>query len=749
MRHNRYNVPVRRPLLRSLLVLAAVVAGLTTLTSAQGGVFSGANGRIAYTCGVTICTVDPANPPRVTLNAGLTTPVSDPSWSSDGSQIAYVDAAGGITVADADGTGGVEITPGGSQPSFSEDGLRVAYVRSGDIWSSFSNTGGGESHLTTSAAVDADPAYSPDGSEIAFASDAGGGVFHIWTMNADGSGTPQQLTTGAGGDRSPTWSPTGATIVYSHGGELFAVNTFSLVAADLGVAGTDPAFSPDGSKIAFSTPVTHGLSYMVATAGGAVTPVDTSAGNSQPDWQSVTLSGPPSNFTGPPVNVAYPTVNLSFGDTAPTLGDFLTASVGTWNGAFPITYTYQWRRCEPEDVLNGSCFDIAGARSSFYTPVAADYGKRLRVLVTATNSQGNARQLSQVTEPVTADAPHLHATPQITGGNTVDTPLGLTPGTWDGSTPLTFTYSWRRCNPIGDFASCVAIPGETDSSYTPTVADIGFSIRVWITGTNLAGSDSGITNHTFPIVDKPHFAPSTVSAPAIAGTFVVGRQLTGFAGSFSGDVPIATKRTWQRCDATGAACHAIPGATKLIYHPTAKDLGSTLRFVVLATNTYGSFVARSDPSDPVVATPPNRRGRHIVGTARGEYIAGGGFDDDILGMGGSDTILGGAGDDMLDGGLGNDVLTGGAGADRILGGAGSDTIYAADGERDVIDCGDGADRAIVDAVDVVKNCEVVETPPVATDNPPSGGSPGSGSPGSGSGSGSSGSGSPGSGSGSP
>ena len=78
----------------------------------------------------------------------------------------------------------------------------------------------------------------------------------------------------------------------------------------------------------------------------------------------------------------------------------------------------------------------------------------------------------------------------------------------------------------------------------------------------------------------------------------------------------------------------------------------------------------------------------------------------MLGLGGNDTLLGGAGDDCLVGGPGNDVLTGGPGSDVLLGGRGSDTIYAADGERDLIDRGRGSDRAIVDAFDIVKNCEV-------------------------------------------
>jgi hypothetical protein len=698
---------------KGLLALAVAAAGLVTLTSAQGGVFSGANGLIAYTCGTKICTI---NPDGTAKNPGFLSTASDPSWSSDKTQIAYVNATaasgtGDIVVADADGTHPAVIASApSSQPTFSFDGDRVAYVKSGDIYSSLSSTGGAELRLTnTSAADDADPAYSPSGAKIAFASKASGGSYDIWTRNADGIGTPQQITAATGDERTPTWSPSGQTIVYSSAGELWAVSSAGGAPTDLHVAGTDPAYSPDGQKIAFIT-AGGGVSVMVAQANGTVTPLDTTSGNSQPDWQATPppVTQPPSSSTGPPVNVAYPTIRLGFGDTAPTVGAFLTASVGTWNGAFPLTYTYQWKRCDAADPVSGSCFDIASARSSFYTPVAADFGKRLRVQVTATNSQGSASQNSDVTAPVTAVAPKLRVTAPISGQNVVDQILSLGSGSWDGQPAPTFTYSWRRCNAAGDFASCVEIPGATKSTYTPTVADIGFTFRVWITGTNVVGTDTGPTNHTYPIVDKKHFAPSASTTPTIAGTIGVGRQLTGSIGSFSGDSPITTTFAWQRCDATGAACRTIPGAKKFVYFPTALDLGATFRLTVTAKNAYGTVVSLSDASEPVMASQPHRPGRHIVGTPGADYLAGGGFDDVILGMNGNDTLLGGAGDDRIDGGNGNDVIIGGPGADKLFGGAGSDTIYAADGERDVIDCGDGADRAIVDSVDVVKNCEVVQ-----------------------------------------
>jgi len=182
MPYNRYNVPVRRRVPKGLLALAVVAAGLVTLTPAQGGVFSGDNGLIAYTCGVaTICTInqDGGAKNSTTFQTGA----SDPSWSSDESQIAFVSASA-ISVAGADGTTPVPLGTGSgsTQPTFSFDGDRVAFVRGGDIFTIPSTTGGGELGVSNTAATDADPAYSPDGTKIAFASNAGSG-YDIWTKN--------------------------------------------------------------------------------------------------------------------------------------------------------------------------------------------------------------------------------------------------------------------------------------------------------------------------------------------------------------------------------------------------------------------------------------------------------------------------------------------------------------------------------------------------------------------------------------
>ena len=107
-------------------------------------------------------------------------------------------------------------------------------------------------------------------------------------------------------------------------------------------------------------------------------------------------------------------------------------------------------------------------------------------------------------------------------------------------------------------------------------------------------------------------------------------------------------------------------------------------------------------------------------------VNGNGGNDTITGNDGTETIDGGPGDDRLEGGYGHDVITGGPGRDTIFGDEtssrcsylsdcamvpyGNDTIYARDGQPDVIDCGVGVDRAVVDAVDTVSSCEKVERP---------------------------------------
>jgi WD40 repeat protein len=145
------------------------------------------------------------------------------------------------------------------------------------------NLDGAGKVLTSGPGNDLDPAWSPDGTHIAFARGTGGGAFNIWVMNADGTGLTR-LTSGTRDERYPAWSPDGTTIAYrgyaaaTGGSQIFLMsatganqhpipNTFG---------GDQPVWSPSGTRIAYTG--------RVATATPGVTDdeifaIDTSGAN--------------------------------------------------------------------------------------------------------------------------------------------------------------------------------------------------------------------------------------------------------------------------------------------------------------------------------------------------------------------------------------------------------------------------------------------------------------------------------------
>ena len=98
--------------------------------------------------------------------------------------------------------------------------------------------------------------------------------------------------------------------------------------------------------------------------------------------------------TTPPRNSVRPTI----AGTA-RQSEMLTADPGTWTGTQPMTFAFQWRRC---DANGANCTNIAGATSKTYTLTAADVGNRLRVRVRASNDAGARTATSAATAVVAA-----------------------------------------------------------------------------------------------------------------------------------------------------------------------------------------------------------------------------------------------------------------------------------------------------------------------------------------------------------
>jgi uncharacterized repeat protein (TIGR01451 family) len=302
-------------------------------------------------------------------------------------------------------------------------------------------------------------------------------------------------------------------------------------------------------------------------------------------------------IASPPANTVAPTISGTAQE-----GQTLTANNGTWTGVPSPTFTYQWRRC---DVSGNSCVGISGGTASTYVVSSSDVGGTIRVAVTGTNTVGSATAVSAQTGTIAAAsaAPANSGVPTISGTTQVGQVLTATPGTWIGNPSPTFSYQWRRCDPSGN--SCIDIAGAAASTYLLGAADVGATIRVVVTGTNSAGSATGTSPPTAVVTAAPS-APSNTGVPTISGSTVVGQTLTANPGTWTGNPTPALSYQWQRCDAAGANCADIVGATSTTYVLTGADGGRRLRVVVTGTNASGSASAQSAPTAVVtaVSTPP-------------------------------------------------------------------------------------------------------------------------------------------------
>ena len=203
--------PFAAGLLASLLLLSAAraedVPRVTFATKRFGGVQ-------LMTVGI-----DGSNPVQLTDEAD---DASQPSWSPDGSKIAYVAGPppqGKIKIANADGKNARFLLNEGApqgEPIWSPDGKQLLFTmfepRNGCSNIFVANADGtGVRNLTDANKSCGDPAWSPDGSRIAYVSIVGG-TTHLWVMNADGSGQSDVLSRGLAIAVYPTWTPDGKCV---------------------------------------------------------------------------------------------------------------------------------------------------------------------------------------------------------------------------------------------------------------------------------------------------------------------------------------------------------------------------------------------------------------------------------------------------------------------------------------------------------------------------------------------------------
>jgi TolB protein len=262
------------------LALATVLLTQTTATAAPAGLAE----RIVYTHWTPanaiedIASIRPVGTGETYLTSSPAVSDRDPAWNAAGTKIAFhrSDGAGtisGIWTMNADGTGLAMVpnTDDGFSAAWSPGGDQLAFVcpAPGDTEICTINVDGtGLTQLTSTSDSESAPAWSPDGSEIAFGrTPVAGDRQHLVAVDP-ATLSERTITPSVAGqhDGSPDWRPDGSKLTFSRfvtgsraGGAIYVVDadgsTPGLVAAP--AAGSDthyitPAWSPGGKRIAFA-----------------------------------------------------------------------------------------------------------------------------------------------------------------------------------------------------------------------------------------------------------------------------------------------------------------------------------------------------------------------------------------------------------------------------------------------------------------------------------------------------------------
>lgn len=260
----------RRTITTILMIVSTLVV---TLAQQAGATFPGINGSLVVTRDEHIYRIEPDGSGDTQLTTNSYSNL-DPVWSPTGNEIAFVieggyetfpsDYDGEIWVMDRNGGSLRQITRSDGwsyQPTWSPDGSKIAFTS--DRADLISGTGGqadlyvtdsvglsSVTRLTNSPETEGFPAWSPDGTKIAFVRSSGmPGAGTIYVMSVDGSDvTP--ITMGPD-DSAPDWSPDGSQIVFQRADQVYLMEADGSNPRFL-VKGTTPRWSPDGRWVIFS-----------------------------------------------------------------------------------------------------------------------------------------------------------------------------------------------------------------------------------------------------------------------------------------------------------------------------------------------------------------------------------------------------------------------------------------------------------------------------------------------------------------
>jgi len=560
-------------------------------------------------------------------------------------------------------------------------------------------------HVTTAVnpGWSTEPAVSPDGTLVAFVDFSHGG--DVSFMNADGSG---RVDLGIAGSY-PTWSPDASRLAFTTLSGIDSIdgngNDVMLLPLPSGSLVGPLAWSPDGTKIAFSyhQPGHTDLDVAVVSADGrgAVAPLTSSPlDDHDPSWSP----------TGDRIAFERGSVNTQTNNDLWVMNADGSSQTQVFAG----------------DASHGAVGGTAWAPDGTAILFSIANGLGTSDLYTVPSGGGAPTKLAgdgyqnALASWGAAASYELQVTKDGSGsGSITSTP---------GSIACGATCSGTFADPTAVVLTATAAAGSTFTGWsgggcsgTGTCAvtmlgDRNVTATFDVPSGSGGGGGGGGGSSSFVLAVTP--SSQTVASGASASV-TISVMNSGGAYLYAVGVRDSLGRCTIPSSFAGTASFMPPGVT-ISYTCSLPGVTSSLTNTVVATATTGPGDVLTQTASVAVTvqaaqqqTTTGSTTTHPVshtfkGTARGDHLIGTSGNDLIEGFGGNDVLNGVAGNDTILGGAGSDLITGGRGRDKLFGGSGNDIIVTADGAKDTVDCGPGRDTVTADKIDAVaKNCEHV------------------------------------------